>query len=411
LARSERYLVGLDVGTSHVSAIVGEIMDDDGLDIIGIGSAESHGIRRGVVVNLEAAVESIKRAIDAAELTAGVEIDSVHLGLSGTHIKGFNSRGVVAVAGKTREITREDVGRAIDAAKAVALPSGREILHVLPQDFVVDEQDGIGAPVGMTGSRLEVNVHIVTGSASTTQNLIACVNRAGVAVQDTILEQLAANESVLTSDERELGVALVDVGGGTTNFAIFERGSLWHTGVVAIGGDHFTNDIAVGLRTPIPDAEKVKRRSGCCLSSMVDQDDTIEVASVGGRQPRLMPRRVLSEILQPRAEETFHLLWDAVRTAGYEKSLNSGIVLTGGSALLEGMAEIAEQIFDLPIRRGCPGGVGGLADHVNNPAFATGVGLVMYAHRNHVEQAARAVGTGPLSRVAGRLRGLFKEFL
>lgn len=410
MARSERYLVGLDVGTSHVSTIVGEIMDDDGLDIIGIGSAESRGIRRGVVVNLEAAVDSIKRAIDEAELTAGVEIDSVHLGLSGTHIKGFNSRGVVAVAGKTREITREDVGRAIDAAKAVALPSGREILHVLPQDFVVDEQDGIGAPVGMTGSRLEVNVHIVTGSFATTQNLIACVNRAGVAVQDTILEQLASNEAVLTPDERELGVALVDVGGGTTNFAIFERGSLWHTGVVAIGGDHFTNDIAVGLRTPIPDAEKVKRRSGCCLSSMVDQDDTIEVASVGGRQPRLMPRRVLSEILQPRAEETFHLLWDAVRTAGYEKSLNSGIVLTGGSALLEGMAEIAEQIFDLPIRRGCPSGVGGLADHVNNPAFATGVGLVMYAHRNHVEQAARAVGTGPLSRVAGRLRGLFKEF-
>ncbi len=410
MARSERYLVGLDVGTSNVAAIVGEVMEDDGLDIIGIGSAESRGIRRGVVVNLEAAVDSIKRAIDEAELTAGVEIDSVHLGLSGTHVKGFNSRGVVAVAGKNREITREDVGRAIDAAKAVALPSGREILHVLPQDFVVDEQDGIGAPVGMTGSRLEVNVHIVTGSASTTQNLIACVNRAGVAVQDTILEQLAANESVLTPDERELGVALVDVGGGTTNFAIFERGSLWHTGVVAIGGDHFTNDIAVGLRTPIPDAEKVKRRSGCCLSSMVDEEDMIEVASVGGRKPRLMPRRILSEILQPRAEETFHLLWDAVRSAGYEKSLNSGIVVTGGSASLEGMSEIAEQIFDLPIRRGCPGGVGGLADHVNSPAFATGVGLVMYAHRNHVDQLARPVGAGALSRVAGRLRGLFREF-
>ncbi len=410
MARSERYLVGLDVGTSNVAAIVGEVMEDDGLDIIGIGSAESRGIRRGVVVNLEAAVDSIKRAIDEAELTAGVEIDSVHLGLSGTHVKGFNSRGVVAVAGKNREITREDVGRAIDAAKAVALPSGREILHVLPQDFVVDEQDGIGAPVGMTGARLEVNVHIVTGSASTTQNLIACVNRAGVAVQDTILEQLAANESVLTPDERELGVALVDVGGGTTNFAIFERGSLWHTGVVAIGGDHFTNDIAVGLRTPIPDAEKVKRRSGCCLSSMVDEEDMIEVASVGGRKPRLMPRRILSEILQPRAEETFHLLWDAVRSAGYEKSLNSGIVVTGGSASLEGMSEIAEQIFDLPIRRGCPGGVGGLADHVNSPAFATGVGLVMYAHRNHVDQLARPVGAGALSRVAGRLRGLFREF-
>jgi cell division protein FtsA len=363
-----------------------------------------------VVVNLEAAVDSIKRAIDEAELTAGVEIDSVHLGLAGTHVKGFNSRGVVAVAGKNREITREDVGRAIDAAKAVALPSGREILHVLPQDFVVDEQDGIGAPVGMTGSRLEVNVHIVTGSASTTQNLIACVNRAGVSVQDTVLEQLAANESVLTQDERELGVALVDVGGGTTNFAIFERGSLWHTGVVAIGGDHFTNDIAVGLRAPIPDAEKVKRRSGCCLSAMVDEDETIEVASVGGRKPRLLPRRILSEILQPRAEETFHLLWDAVRTAGYEKSLNSGIVLTGGSAVLDGMSEIAEQIFDLPIRRGCPAGVGGLADHVNSPAFATGVGLVMYAHRNRVEQASRTMSAGALSRVAGRLRVLFKEF-
>jgi cell division protein FtsA len=410
VARRERYLVGLDAGTSVVAAIVGEVMDDDGLDIIGIGTAESHGIRRGVVVNLEAAVDSIKRAIDEAELTAGVEIDSVHLGLAGTHVKGFNSRGVVAVAGKNREITREDVGRAIDAAKAVALPSGREILHVLPQDFVVDEQDGIGAPVGMTGSRLEVNVHIVTGSASTTQNLIACVNRAGVSVQDTVLEQLAANESVLTQDERELGVALVDVGGGTTNFAIFERGSLWHTGVVAIGGDHFTNDIAVGLRAPIPDAEKVKRRSGCCLSAMVDEDETIEVASVGGRKPRLLPRRILSEILQPRAEETFHLLWDAVRTAGYEKSLNSGIVLTGGSAVLDGMSEIAEQIFDLPIRRGCPAGVGGLADHVNSPAFATGVGLVMYAHRNRVEQASRTMSAGALSRVAGRLRVLFKEF-
>jgi cell division protein FtsA len=262
----------------------------------------------------------------------------------------------------------------------------------------------------MTGSRLEVNVHIVTGSASTTQNLIACVNRAGVSVQDTVLEQLAANESVLTQDERELGVALVDVGGGTTNFAIFERGSLWHTGVVAIGGDHFTNDIAVGLRAPIPDAEKVKRRSGCCLSAMVDEDETIEVASVGGRKPRLLPRRILSEILQPRAEETFHLLWDAVRTAGYEKSLNSGIVLTGGSAVLDGMSEIAEQIFDLPIRRGCPAGVGGLADHVNSPAFATGVGLVMYAHRNRVEQASRTMSAGALSRVAGRLRVLFKEF-
>ena len=271
MARKERYLVGLDVGTSKIAAIVGEMTDDEGLDIIGIGLADSKGIRRGVVVNLEAAVESIKKAIEEAELTAGVEIDSVHLGLSGAHVKAFNSRGVVAVAGKNREITREDVRRAIDAAKAVALPSGREILHVLPQDFVVDEQDGIGAPVGMTGSRLEVNVHVVTGSASSTQNVVACVNRAGVAVLDTVLEQLAASEAVLTDDEKMLGVALVDVGGGTTDFAIFERGSLWHTGVVAVGGDHFTNDIAVGLRTPIPDAEKIKRRCGCALAAMVER--------------------------------------------------------------------------------------------------------------------------------------------
>ena len=299
-------------------------------------------------------MESIKKAIEEAELTAGVEIDSVHLGLSGSHVKAFNSRGVVAVAGKNREITREDVRRAIDAAKAVALPSGREIVHVLPQDFVVDEQDGIGAPVGMTGARLEVNVHVVTGSASTTQNVVACVNRAGVAVIDTVLEQLAAAEAVLTPDEKELGVALVDIGGGTTNFAILEKGSLWHTGVVSLGGDHFTNDIAVGLRTPIPEAEKTKRRAGCALAAMVDDEDTVEVASVGGRQPRVMSRRILSEVIQPRAEEIFHQLWDEIRRAGYERSLNSGIVLTGGASILDGMPEIADKsltcLFDADAR-------------------------------------------------------------
>src|SRR5881394_2836730 len=282
---------------------------------------------------------------------AGVEIDSVHLALSGPHIKGFNSRGVIAVAGKNREITRDDVRRAIDAAKAVSLPTGREILHVLPQDFVVAEQDGIGAPVGMTGARL------------------------------------------------------VDIGGGTTDIAIYERGSLWHTAVIGVGGDHFTNDIAVGLRTPVPDAEKIKRKCGCALSGMVDEDETMEVASVGGRKPRVMARRILSEILQPRAEEIFHLVWDEIRRAGYEKALNSGIVLTGGGAILDGIPEIAEQIFDLPIRRGCPVGVGGLADHVNSPTFATGVGLVLYGCRNAVGERA-AAGGGALVRAAGRLRGL-----
>lgn len=409
MARKERYVVGLDVGTSKIAAIVGEMMDDGTLDIIGIGLADSKGIRRGVVNNVDSAAEAIKKAIDEAELTAGVEIDTVHLALSGAHVKAFNSRGVVAVSGRNREITREDVKRAIDAARAVALPSGREILHVLPQDFVIDDQDGIAVPVGMTGSRLEVNVHVVTGSSSSMQNMVACVNRAGVEVAETVLEQLAASESVLSVDEKELGVCLVDIGGGTTDFAVFERGSLWHTGVLAVGGDHFTNDIAVGLRMPIPEAEKLKRRSGCALSSMVAEDDTMEVASMAGRRSRVMPRRVLSEILQPRAEEVCHLLWDEIRKAGFERSLNAGIVLTGGGAMLDGMAEIAEQIFDLPVRRGAPDGVGGLADHVNSPAYATSVGLVMYAHRNAQLEPVR-VGAGAIGRFTGRLRTLFKDF-
>jgi cell division protein FtsA len=403
-------VVGLDVGTSNVYAVVGESLDDGALGIVGLGVAESRGIKRGAVVNLEAAVESIKKAIEEAELMAGIEIDSVHLALSGPHVKGFNSRGVIAVAGKNREISRDDVRRAIEAAKAVALPTGREILHVLPQDFVVDEQDGIGSPIGMTGARLEVNVHVVTGAVSSTQNIIGCVNRAGVEVTDTIIEQLAAAEAVLTPDEKDLGVALVDIGGGTADLAIFERGSLWHTAVVGVGGDHFTSDIAVGLRTPVPDAEKLKRRTGCALSSMVAEDDTMEVASVGGRRPRLMPRRILSEILQPRAEEVFHLVWDEISRAGYEKALNSGIVLTGGGSILEGVPEIAEQIFDLPVRRGCPVDVGGLADHVNSPAFATPVGLVLYAHRNRVQDPSPG-GGGAFGRIAVRLRGIFKEFL
>ena len=409
MARKEHYLVGLDVGTSKVAAIVAEAVEDGSIDIIGIGVVEAQGIRRGVVVNLEAAVESIKKAIEEAELTAGVEIGSVHLGLSGAHLKAFNSRGVVAVSGANPEITHEDMRRAIDAAKGVSLPSGREILHVLPQDFMVDDQDGIVEPVGMKGTRLEVNVHVVTGSISSAQNITSCVNRAGVRVADTLIEQLAAAESVLTADERELGVALVDIGAGTTDLAIFERGSLWHTGVVEMGGNHFTNDIAVGLRTPIPDAEKTKRRSGCALASMIDETETIEVASVGGRQPRIMSRRILTEILQPRAEELFHALWDDIRKAGYERSLRSGIVLCGGGSLLDGMSEVAEQIFDLPIRRGCPVGVGGLTDHVNSPPFATGVGLVKHAHRQQMREEERVAGLGGFSRLVSWFRGRFRE--
>tara|TARA_B100001123_G_scaffold50847_1_gene52520 strand:+ start:4735 stop:5967 length:1233 start_codon:yes stop_codon:yes gene_type:complete len=405
--RREKFIVGLDVGTSRISAIVGEpVPDDDRLDIVGVGLADAEGIRAGAIVKMDAARESIKKAIDEAELTAGVEIGFVHLGLSGAHVKAFNSRGVVAVAGSNREITKEDVGRAIDAAKTVNLPSGREIVHVLPQDFVVDEQDGIGAPVGMTGARLEVNVHVVTGSMSTSQNVVNCVNKAGVGVVDTVLEQLGAAEAALSPDEKDLGVALVDIGGGTTKFSIFEKGSLWHTDTVPLGGDHFTEDIAIGLRTPIPEAEKTKRRSGCAMTALVSEDETVEVASVGGREPRVMLKRTLSECIQPRAEEIFQKLWDEINKAGYERALNSGIVLTGGASMLDGIPEIAEQIFDSPVRRGHPEGLGRLNDHVNTPAFATSVGLVMYAWRHQVVQPNRSPFWG---RFTARLASLFKE--
>lgn len=407
MARREKFIAGLDVGTSRISAIVGEpVPDDDRLDIVGVGLADAEGIRAGAIVKMDAARESIKKAIEDAELTAGVEIGSVHLGLSGAHVKAFNSRGVVAVAGSNREITKEDVGRAIDAAKTVNLPSGREIVHVLPQDFVVDEQDGIGAPVGMTGARLEVNVHVVTGSMSTSQNVVNCVNHAGVRVVDTVLEQLGAAEAVLSPDEKDLGVALVDIGGGTTKFSIFEKGSLWHTDTVPLGGDHFTEDIAIGLRTPIPEAEKTKRRSGCAMSALVSEDETVEVASVGGREPRVMLKRTLSDCIQPRAEEIFQKLWDEINKAGYERALNSGIVLTGGACMLDGIPEIAEQIFDSPVRRGHPEGLGRLNDHVNTPAFATSVGLVMYACRHQVVQPNRFPFWG---RFTAGLASLFKE--
>ena len=407
MARREKFIAGLDVGTSRISAIVGEpVPDDDRLDIVGVGLADAEGIRAGAIVKMDAARESIKKAIEDAELTAGVEIGSVHLGLSGAHVKAFNSRGVVAVAGSNREITKEDVGRAIDAAKTVNLPSGREIVHVLPQDFVVDEQDGIGAPVGMTGARLEVNVHVVTGSMSTSQNVVNCVNHAGVRVVDTVLEQLGAAEAVLSPDEKDLGVALVDIGGGTTKFSIFEKGSLWHTDTVPLGGDHFTEDIAIGLRTPIPEAEKTKRRSGCAMTALVSEDETVEVASVGGREPRVMLKRTLSDCIQPRAEEIFQKLWDEINKAGYERALNSGIVLTGGACMLDGIPEIAEQIFDSPVRRGHPEGLGRLNDHVNSPAFATSVGLVMYACRHQVVQPNRFPVWG---RFTAGLASLFKE--
>jgi cell division protein FtsA len=373
------YIVGLDIGTKKVAAIIGEITEDRKVEIIGIGTADSKGLRKGVVVNLDATTSAIKKAQEEAELMAGVEIDSAFVGISGAHIKSFNSRGVIAVSGKNREITREDIRRVIDQSKAVSIPPDREIIHVIPQEFIVDEQDGIKAPLGMSGIKLEVNVHIITSAITSVQNLKTCVERAEVEIEEVVLNQIATADSVLTHDEKELGVGLVDIGAGTTEVAIFERGSLWYTSIIPIGGDNFTNDIAVGLRTPIPEAEKIKKKFGCVSSPALDEQETIEVPSVGkARKPRVLSRQILADIIQPRAEEIFRLVDNDIKRMGYEKSLNSGIVITGGTALLEGLEEVAEEIFDLPVRRGDPMGIGGLVDRVSTPDYATAVGLILY---------------------------------
>lgn len=381
------YIVGIDIGTKKITAIIGEITEEKKTEIIGIGMADSKGLRKGVVVNLDATIEAIKKAQEEAELMAGVEIDSAFIGISGAHIKSFNSRGVIAVSGKNKEIGREDIKRVIDQSKAVSIPPDREIIHIIPQEYVVDEQDGIKDPMGMSGIKLEVNVHIVTGVITSVQNLRTCLTRAGIEIEQIILNQIATSTSVLTPDEMELGVGLIDIGGGTTEVAIFERGSLWYTSVIPIGGDNFTNDIAVGLRTPIPEAEKIKKKFGCVSSPLVDEQETIEVPSVGrGKKPRVLSRQLLADIIQPRAEEIFRLVDNDIKRMGYEKSLNSGIVITGGTALLEGIEEIAEEIFDLPVRRGDPSGIGGLVDRVSTPDYATSVGLILYGFNKWKEK-------------------------
>lgn len=380
------YIVGLDIGTKKAAAIIGEITEDKKIEIIGVGTSESRGLRKGVVVNLDATVNAIKKAQEEAELMAGVEIESAFIGISGAHIKSFNSRGVIAVSGRNREITHEDIKRVINQSKAVSIPPDREIIHVIPQEFIVDEQDGIKDPMGMSGIKLEVNVHIVTSALTSVQNLRTCIERAGIEIEDVFLNQIAAATSTLTPDEQELGVGLIDIGGGTTEVAIFERGSLWYTSIVPLGGDNFTNDIAVGLRTPIPEAEKIKKKFGCVASPLVDEEETIEVPAVGrGRKPRVLSRQILADIIQPRAEEIFRLIDNDIKRMGYEKSLNSGVVITGGTAMLDGLEEVAEEIFDLPIRRGDPTGVGGLVDRVNTPDFATTVGLILYGY-NQLEE-------------------------
>ncbi len=410
MAKNERYVVGLDIGTTKICCVVAGVKDSGTVEVAGIGITPSRGIRKGVVVNLDAAVEAIKSSVEDAELAAGVNVECATVGVAGAHMRSFNSRGVVTVSGKDRTVTRDDVRRVMEAARAVSIPPEREILHVLPQEFVLDDQGGITSPMGMNGTRLEANVHIITAATTSIQNLVTCANKAGIEVRDMVLEQVVIAESVLTQDEKDLGVALVDVGGGTTDLAIFEKGSLWHTAVLPVGGDHFTNDLAVGLRTPIPDAERLKKQHGCALSAMVEEDEGIEVPSVGGRKPRLLSRQVMAGILEPRAEEIFTLLHEEVERAGFQKLLNAGVVLTGGGSLLPGTVEVAEQVFDMPVRRGTPRGLGRLGESAD-PQATTAIGLALYGAHNRAVRRRPTVppNAGILVRMSDRVRHWLSE--
>ncbi|MDO8955902.1 MAG: cell division protein FtsA [Deltaproteobacteria bacterium] len=405
--KRENIVVGLDIGTTKICAIVAEV-SDGGVDIVGIGTHPSKGLRKGVVINIDATVESIRKAVEEAELMAGVEINSVYCGITGSHIRGFNSHGIVAV--KNREVSESDMKRVIDAARAVAIPMDREIIHVLPQEFIVDEQDGIMEPLGMSGVRLEAKVHIVTGAVTSAQNIIRCCNRTGLEVNDIVLEQLAASDAVLIPDEKELGVALADIGGGTTDLVVFSQGAVRQTAVFGLGGNHLTNDIAVGLRTPLVESEKIKIKYGCALTSMVKKEEMIEVPSVGGRRARVLSRQILAEIIEPRMEEIFTLVHREILKSGYENLIPSGVVLTGGTASLEGLPELVEQIFNLPVRRGYPSGIGGLMDVVNNPMYAAGVGLVLYGRRHRSEGRFKSSDRNFFGKVAQRMKRWFSDF-
>jgi len=411
MGRSAKHIVGLDIGTTKVCVIVAEPNEHGSLDIVGFGTCPSKGLRKGVVINLDATIDSIKSAVEEAELMAGVGVEKAFVGIAGGHVRGFNSRGVVAISGKDHEVTRADIARVLNAARAVSIPPDREIFHVLPQEFIVDDQEGIGDPVGMTGTRLEANVYIVTGSVSAVQNIVNCVNRAGIEVEDTVLEQLAASEATLTADEKEMGVALIDIGGGTTDLALLERGAIRHICVLPTGGDHFTNDIAVGLRTPVPEAERIKKKYGCALSSLVGEEDTIEVPSVGGRKSRVLSRQILCEIIQPRAEEIFSLINEEIVRTGFDKSINAGAVLTGGGSIMDGIPEIAEDVLDMPVRRAAPVNVAGLSDGVSSPVFATPVGLVLHGHRHRTRRVEVQPPTNPFffTRMGTRMKIWIQE--
>ncbi len=402
-------IVGLDIGTTKICAVVGELKPD-GIEIIGIGSHPSEGIRKGVVINIENTVNSIKEAVEEAETMAGCEISTVYAGIAGGHIKGFNSHGVIPL--KEKEVTRKDVERVIEAASAVAIPMDREVIHVLTQEFIVDEQDGIVDPLGMSGVRLEAKIHIVTGAVTSAQNIIKCANKAGLDVADIVLESLASNLSVLSEEERTLGVALLDFGGGTTDMAVFSRGAIKHTSVLGLGGDNLTYDLSIGLRTSRRDAEKVKMKYGCALCSMIGNDETVEVPGVGGRKSRVLARKILGEILEPRVEEIFTLVNNELARSGFFDTINSGMVVTGGSAELPGIAEMAEAVFRMPSRIGYPGEMKGLVEVVNKPMYATAVGLVLYgAKRSKESKKFRIRDTNIFGRVMDRMKRWFKDII
>jgi cell division protein FtsA len=407
--RSDRSLIiGLDIGTSKVVALVGEAGLDGTIEVLGLGSQPSRGLKKGVVVNIESTVQSIQRAIEEAELMAGCEIHSVYAGIAGSHVRSLNSHGVVAI--RDREVTHGDVEHVIDAAKAVAIPADQKILHVLPQEFIIDGQEGIRDPIGMSGVRLEAKVHIVTGAESAAQNIEKCIQRCGLEVDDIVLEQLASSFAVLTEDEKELGVCLIDVGGGTTDIAVFSSGAIRHTAVIPIAGDQVTNDIAVSMRTPTQHAEDIKVRYACALSQLANPDETIEVPSVGERPARRLARQTLAEVVEPRYEELFGLVREELRRSGFEEAVAAGIVLTGGSAKMEGAIELAEEVFHVPVRLGLPQQVQGLSDVVRNPIYSTGVGLLLYGRDNALPVRQRRTlssAKGVLDRMRSWFQGNF----
>jgi len=407
MVKKGHVIVGLDIGTTKTCAIVAEITDT-GIDIIGIGSHPSEGLRKGVVVNIENTVDAIKKAVDEAEHMSGCEISSVHVGIAGGHIKGQNSLGIVAVKG--REVDEDDVRRAIEASKAIAIPLDREILHTLAQNYIVDDQNGIRDPIGMSGVRLEAKVHIVTGSSASVQNIVKSVNRVGLDIDDIVLEQLASSEAVLSADEKDLGVVLLDIGGGTTDIAVFSDGSIKHTAVIPVGGNFITSDIATGLRTPLTEAEKIKIKYGCAFSPMIPKNEIIEVPSVGGREPREVTRQILGRIIEPRTEEILNMSYKEVIKSGYEDILAAGVVLTGGTSIMAGITELAEHVFNMPVRRGCPIGIGGLTDVVNSPMYATGVGLVIYGSKNVTKDTLKSFEMNIFGKILHRIKKWFLEF-